>query len=518
MDLSRLPIELWPLILRHLELHDLIRCRQVSRLFKQSCKETSVDALSVCAGEDCKIFFRFQPGGSRVNLATFLFFKSNFMFSHHLKSLAFFLTEPVEFDFNLLNDFFRLTKLKIFGHLSSERPIVLNLPNLLELIVMDGKQPNFKLNTPKLNKLFFQDLTNLAIEDPTSIKYVNCQYCDYPTLISFKNLEHMDCFSKLELRGDLLSELPELNELHLSLDTDNYDEEEFEAYWSALKEIIRQRELLSRSDLEVTLRSVRLMNVEQLNESYSSMHSNLNFQLKNYPFLTNRKGVYANFYSGNHYASYNHLIESTGGVVPADFFDKFRIGCVQVTRKVDDANAFLDFLKKIPTLYGLELTNSGFSQSLLERLPDEFPDLIELIIADERPEIDLEFILKFAQLQEFETNLENNTDLVELSVRMINELENFRSFGIESLQIQTDLDKIVQIIDGWESNIEPSKGKILLRGPESGPTGCRLLKIIKSEGEEEEEDEESDEEQDDETEEEQDNKEAEEEQDNKEAE
>lgn len=493
MDLSRLPIELWPSILRHLDLHDLIRCRQVSRLFKQSCEETLIDTLRVSAGElkDCKIYFPFEREGSRVNLASFLFFKSNFKFSHHLKTLGVVLAESVKFDFNLLNDFSRLTKLSIIGYLTSEGPIVINLPNLLDFTVMElnSNHPHFKVNAPKLNTLYYGDMATLTIEDPTTIKSVTCRDCDYATLISFKNLEDMCCFSKLELRGDLLTELPELKELHLPVVslTYSFDEEEFEACRTALREIIRQRELLGRSDLEVTLRSVKLMNVEQLNESYSFMLNNLNFQLKNYPHLTDRKDVlYANFHSENHYAGYNYLIESNGGVVPEDFFEKFRIGWVQVTRRVDDVEAFLDFLKKIPTLHGLALTNSAFSQSFLERLPNELPDLKELIIADERSEIDLKFILKFAQLEVFETNLENNTDLIELSVNAFNDLEKFRSFRIESLQVPANFPKIMQIFVAWQNNIErfKTKGSIFLRGTESGPTGCELLKIAKPEGEE----------------------------------
>lgn len=440
MDLNKLPIELWSQILSNIGLNELFGLRAVSRLFKQCCEETKKEDLNVYVGKT-----RRELKEDDLSLAKFLFFKKTFTFSHHLKKLDLTLLYPElagEFDFGVLNEFNQLSFLRIQGYLPKDDLKTLSLPKLLTLYIVEYRDGvyRFKVDAPKLKFLSFGDLKSIELVCPESIRTIQCEECDYSTLLKFKSLEIMQCSVYLELKDDILSELVHLKELHFDFPylPSYFTEEEFEVLKVTLKEVLKQRELLKRSDFLITWRNVRLVNAEQLDVSYRLVRNLFNFPAKNYRFLLEKFRFSYHFMPDRLYMNYGHLMDGLdGGELRDDFFEKFNVSWVEVTDEVKDPEHFLSFLKSVPTLKGLNLNSSALSQSFMERLADELPDvhadIKEFSVFDTRTELDLRFIFKFSNLEIFHTNLDTTTNEHDLLYEAGERLVKLKLFTVGNL-------------------------------------------------------------------------------------
>lgn len=433
---SKLPLEIWSQILSDTGLNDRIRNREVSRLFKQCCEQAKQEQLNVYIGKT-----RVEFKENDVSLDKFLFIKKNFKFGHQLKKLELVMIDPKlaqEFDFGLLNDLSQLNFLRIQGNLPQDGTVrTLSLPALETLYI--GEYGHgvylFKVDAPKLRLLSVGDLNNMTLVHPESVREVLCDECDHSTLIKFKNLEILQCCIYLELKDDLLSQLVHLKEFHIDFPFLSYfTEETFDTLTTSLKELLRQREALKRSDLLITWRNVKLLNAEQLDVSLQFMKNLFNFPMKNYRFLLDKFRFSYHLLPDRIFLNYNFLVDGlAGGEIRDDFHKKFRFSCVQVFSKVADPEHFLRFLKSVPKLTGLNLIDSDLSQSFLERLADELTDIREFYFNDERTELDLRFIMKFKELECFKTNLDTEHNQHELLYEAGERLSKLQLFTVGGL-------------------------------------------------------------------------------------
>ena len=439
MDFDKLPIELWTHILSNIGLNELFGLRSVSRLFKQCCEETKKEILKVYVGKT-----RRELDEDDLSLAKFLFFKRTFK-SHHLKKLELFMLDPElarEFDFGMLSEFNQLSFLRIQGFLPMDELKTLSLPKVESLYISEYRRGVylFKVDAPKLKFLSFGDLNNIELVHPESIRTILSDECDYSTLCKFKNLEDMQCAVYLELKDDILSKLVHLRELHIDFPflPSYFTEEEFEVLKATLKEIIKQRELLKRPDFLLTWRNVKLMNTEQLDVGYRLVRNLFSFPAKNYRFLLEKHRFSYHLMPDRLYLNYGYLKEGLdGGELRPDFFEKFNVSYVEVTYEVEDPEDFLSFLKSVPKLKGLNLNSSALSQAFLERLADELPevqpDIKELFVFDTRTELDLRFIMKFENLEYFQTDLDTPNNEHALLYEAGDRLDKLKEFKVGNL-------------------------------------------------------------------------------------
>ena len=425
-----------------LKLRDRANCRAVNRQFKFYAEQIRVDELIV---KEAPYFgpkgvvmkptplFEFYDRhnqrevvcrASTITSDQLEMARSSPFKLDQLKSL--FLYTEVDFDsvLKLFSGLKQLEHLDLEAYDGSSReakPLV--LPNLKVLYVRSvwfGR--TFWLNTPKLEVLMYPAIKRVRVEQPETIKRIECNIEVRRDIIEvtnnlalFKNLQVWICHCSQGppyLDDFHLSDLKNLRELQI------HSELQDDALLSTLVGLMHQRTESKRDELKLYLGEVLLVDAKQL-EDYKAL-SPLLFMFKNLPLL--RSYSYPSVAEVN----YNELMK-LGVQLSSDFFDRFPgIRRLIATGPVK-RDRFEWFLQNAAAVRGLWLTNTSLDQTALDRLPVLNNRLTWLKVNVSSNLItNFDFVLQFEQLRGFKTNRDlGSLDLAAKAFRQLNKLKSF---------------------------------------------------------------------------------------------
>lgn len=215
LTLDQLPYLCMKRIFEYLDLSDLVRCRAVSRQFKEYAEETQVTELIVsdhlvpCSGQHSRPCSRWRLIDAPMNFGRAISWSTLFSgqplnLNLQLKSLHVHLKDS-DFDAEALNAFEHLVHLEVFGRLRDTRrgqPITLALPKLKFLHVQydgdSGQSDRHFLNTPSLEVLKCDSSDTFQFNYPETViqltLYIERQLDSLPVqtlLTTLKNLKEL---------------------------------------------------------------------------------------------------------------------------------------------------------------------------------------------------------------------------------------------------------------------------------------------------------------------------------------
>lgn len=276
------------------------------------------------------------------------------------------------FHLNRLNAFRQLVQLEIDYNLTGN--LHLCLPNLVVLSLgWNNNKCEIKLDLPKLKVLRYdgrEDNDRFRVEHPETVRVLESRLFG-AKLAQFKGVE---CLRWTISENDILNEstlrnLKKLKELHYDLTIGSYEYHGYEEVMQALREFMRRKRELGRSDLKVYFCGLLLI-AEDLSDI------DFGLKVKNGKYLVSPERLYMTHYDRLKtdmelvwQVDYNLLL-SLVQVLPEDYFDRFNgIREVFAHCPVDEQH-FLDFLKKNPLLKWLVLYDSNLSQAFFDCLPE----------------------------------------------------------------------------------------------------------------------------------------------------
>lgn len=407
LKVDQLPYLCLKLIFGYLSFKDLVRCRAVSRLFKEYAEETRVTELIVSdhqlpCGKQWRLCSHWDDetdasvnSEHEISWSALLFaHRWPFKLIQNLKSLHVHLRDTV-FKAEVLKPFEQqLVHLELYEGSRLRRRgqrTTLTLPNLkvLRLRLCNsgfGHLNQFVLNTPSLEVLGCDSSDRIEFDYPETIKELD--------LTIWKQLDS-------DRVRTLLSTLKNLKELAVETGTDmqfilNYpeDEDEAEQIRILLFNLAYKRDGMGREDPKIYLHNVLVDSADQL-ASRESMRYPDSFCLKNYKRMRrpNFEVYQVNFQN----------LTAMGVELSDEFFTKFpKINSVNSSGPVD-RDAFGRFLKKLSALRKLELENTTLDQTWFDHLlPTICSQLIDLAIRGSSNLVtNFDFILHFRQLRSF---------------------------------------------------------------------------------------------------------------------
>lgn len=399
VKLDQLPYLVMKKIFGSLDLRDLVRARAVCRQLKFYADQVEVHTLVV--SEQGKERFGYWHLTERsidfedsITWSEFRKIKqSQFNLKQQLKFLCIHLGKP--FDFRALNSFKQLVHLEISFGVGDNRTKTLKLPKL-KVLKFAYQRYSCVLKTPKLEILSCSYVSDFKIESPETIRWLESNYAGSKLMGKFRNLEFFKTRNTFDLDPDLLTAWKNLKELDITFG--RFLRWRFGQAQSSLVNILRQRKILKRDELQCYLNNVQLIDESQLDD-YWHINGRSYFKLKHYKLL---RGSQFDVRKIN----YNSL-EKVVPELSDDFFDKFSfIYMVEATATVANQQPFQEFLKNLKRLTRLNLTNTSLSQSFMESLPKICGNLKNLTINEISTSIlaDFNFILQFSSLCEFKTN------------------------------------------------------------------------------------------------------------------
>ena len=417
VQFDQLPYLCLKKIFSFLNLCDLAKCRAVSRQFKAYAEETRVDKLVVGEKRWCQNWY--QTGrpidhGCSISLKAFASYLEStpFKLDQQLKFLHLQVDNRSDIRLEILNEFKQLRHLEL-REVGGPRTLI--LPNLKVLDVRCSGA-SFVLKTPKLEVLACRYISSIQTEHPETIKRIesNCGSDGSVTgLASFENLRILIC-NRIGDRvpdGIRLSNWRHLKELQIR----SKSSVRFKDFQSSLVNLMRQRTESKREDLKLYVDEVLLVDAKQLEDHRAGRNL---FHMKYYRLL------YCDTYPGLTSVNFNWL---TNVELSSDFFDRFpRIQSLAACGPVD-RNRFEWFLQNAPAVRELSLNNTSLDSAFMNRLAQINGRLTSLKVY-QSPDLtaDLNFVLQFKQLTEFETDCElDSFDLVTEAFQRLNELQSF---------------------------------------------------------------------------------------------
>lgn len=438
MDL--LPIEIVCLIIKKLDLNDILSCRLVNKKWSQIVNEhIKISSLAIkdkeCQFEEERYLLdrEFFKNSYQFNTRNEEFFQSAFIMTvlKNLKHLYIQLPSIYnESDFNLaknLNNFTKLESLKIDQLTTSAQSATIKLPNLktLSIDLYDG--PTLKLDLPKLEKLVnncflkkFEFKNYDTITELTTELYEDC-------LPKYKNLEKFYCefltndedYELNNLPKDILSLLPKLKELHCSRLVKK----------NVIAGVLSSKNKLRRQNFKLFFNGLEIECLNQL-ETYTTYFEEgyefLSDAKENFEILLDNFSKLSNF---NQYVSdvnYTSICKKFKNGINSEFFKKFvSIRNVVVDKPIENVNHFVNFLKECKILSSLELNNAALDQSFYDNLAIYCPSVSHLKIRDEKP-INSDFLLKFNKMFSFSINQNATFDTIEKAFLKFDLLHSFK--------------------------------------------------------------------------------------------
>ena len=428
------------------KLQDLVRCRALNRQFKSYADLTEVTELAVRE----KKYFPSGYGRFDIWYQTdrTIDFQDAISPRAFAKSSAFKLRQQVKFlyintqrtiDLKILNDMKQLVHLEFYSRDYSIKKM-LSLPNLKVLNINRGP---FVLNTPKLEVLKCNWISEIEFKYPNTIKRLECGsfHFNNEILAKLSNLEalgvSLDEAGLNEVPGHL-SNLTGLKELHLKFDLirgNCEDESALERIHKLLIRIIQERASLKRDDLKITLNDMLLIDEEHLPnfEAYVRPCFEDKSDLEDW---SNRVDTLFRFinYKLIHYTDFkmNQVdfceLAALKFEISEDFFERFpRIRVIFAENPVDQEK-FEWFLQNATALRVLELSKTTLDQAFFDRLPKLSSRLTHLTVYESFGLVtDFQFLLQLEHLEEFETDRAfHSFDLVATIFRESQALKSLR--------------------------------------------------------------------------------------------
>lgn len=422
-------------IFQHLDLIELLKCRLVSKKWKNLIDKIKIRELIVSKSTPMGIRRYCWYHSNRL-----IYYKNSFhslnlfsmnvpMFQNLTKNLKYLnitfdlIQNDQQFNISHLNNFKQLEHLNLCC-IEMKESVKLVLPELRILCfdeLQDMLSPLFEIfnsniltvDSPKLEILFLNYIEKFELVHYESVKrlQIGSSFIDEQFLNSFTNLEYLQCDHFQLLSANALNYLPNLKELNC-----NY-KSSLLMFGENFKEMIKNLLEQKFNGLKINFLGI------QLRDDCFNFESNLNdpidLHVKNYENLCNNLNWFNAF-------NYSRFMELTNNQMPNDLFKKYTNIQIVIANKIVNQIHFINFLKNCKKLSKLTISNSSLNVSLDQAFYDQlgsFTSLIELTIRDTNNiQINFEFILHLQQLHYFQTTNEMTTDLVLKSIKQNNYL------------------------------------------------------------------------------------------------
>ena len=416
-----LPLELYLIIFKYLNIRDLFKVRLLSKKFNKIAREEYAIKELVFGNKsnehkDYRLkdnwHFIFKPINFNNYVIDFSlnFFKSSLFSLKNLKCLRIDVIDT--FDLKFLNEFSCLEHLEYYGNLcSDDEHKSLRLPNL-ERLLFDPTFITIKIDCIALESIYLSDdegsstFDSLNINYPLAIKRLISTYQYSLKLSAFKNLEYLQCVFSKDL-SDVLRNYLSLKELRIHTTDDSTSD-----VLSVLKQVIRHKNSLTapRNYLKIYFSNLELANEDHLAifENYPSIsfldESQARQQLVEF---ANHYQLLADHLTDYRFIDYNVLIASFGNRLnlPFGFFKKFNnIQYIEINSEVQHyQNHLIELIDNCPNLKSLIINKSKLDQLFYNELA-RISSLFALKVFEDEIEIDFEFVGKIAYLKEFKSN------------------------------------------------------------------------------------------------------------------
>ena len=396
-----LPNEMIVLMLRQLNLPDLINCRAVSKRFRDLIDEHLKIRDLFVFKSDLPPRFSFATPNPRYLLQqsdSSILRSVSFIgcFSMSLRSLKISLplSEPSD-----LNQFRSLERLYA-QQITIDCEVRLSLPKLRTLVIADfaraDQQSVLVVDAEILEKLKCYRLPLIKLVHYDAVRQLTTGDYDF-------NYEHLPMFKKVRaLRFEkvfgvedvdqhvrVISALEDLTELHL--DWHRSVREEIRARIDQKVKQIWTR----KAGLRIVLMGIELSEencTKLIGRNLAGWTDYFKLQVENYQSLsTVLEGYWQEIY-------YPHLSLFERQAVPGDFCRKFCNIRSIVSRKISDADRFVRFINSCRDLNLLRFSTSGLQRSFYDRLSLNRLSLYDLRLDGQNSEIDFGFIYKLDYL------------------------------------------------------------------------------------------------------------------------
>lgn len=383
--INDLPPEMLQEILRPLSLLNLVRLKLVCKLWNELISRIKIDRLFVDADLETKErwYYTNRPSGEsdvccpelfvaqckQTMLSNLKYLRLDYeVWDNQLKKM-----KVLNFDPNELNRFRQLVQLDIEHYEAG--PLQLKLPNI-EILSMNwyhNKNP-VSVDCPKLRILGFCELSE---NDQLRVKNIDrVRVLDSPILgaklARFKNLEVLRCteYDQGFLDRSTLLNLRKLKVIYSGIGFGNYDIGNFKNdVLQRLKEFMRQKRILNRTDLKVYFAGLLLIDEDLADIDFGlevregrDFISPEQLYMKHYHRLQDQLDFVVN-------VDYSRLF-SLVDVLPEDYFRRFlNLKGVKAFCPLNEQH-FLVFLKQIYSLEWFSIYNSDLSQAFFDCLPE----------------------------------------------------------------------------------------------------------------------------------------------------
>ena len=426
-----LPHELIPFILRHLDLLDLIKCREISkkwRYFVDRIKLTEFVILDNDINIKYNWFYTNRPINYRFTIESSNLKSSHIFMNQNMLNNLKYLNISYDIDFSLFdlenfNQFERLEQLDIL-YISVLKNATIKLPKLrvfyVFIIQRDTAEHQLVIDTPNLEFVFCGYGLNLVeFVHATSIKHLEIEQCrgDLPQL---PNLEVLQANDIMNLDRNVLQKLPSLKQLSMNGDINLDDYLIIKNFINYLK---KQRLVLRRLDLSIFFLGVQLINGLEFDDySFGKVHWHMH--MKNYSLLAPT----LSYFESVNYTELLNLVDK----IPDDYHTRFCNIQRVFANKINNPVHFISFLRSCENLCILVVVNSfSLNQEFYDQLPS-VGQISELHIKEPIGyELNYEFILRMRQLYNFSLNQELSLDLALKAFSCLKFLKNM-SFHFSS--------------------------------------------------------------------------------------
>lgn len=469
MEMPRLPPELYNLILKNLNVNELLSCRLVCKLFKGLVDQIKIKSLAIFkeenafsykpspygpfAGEDYILQFHNETEHQAFACQTLKSSSLRTLNALNLSQLRQLIINRIEIrgrsGFEAINRLDQLEYLEIsLFHLYCNLEIT--LPNLRTFKTHDSVGPTnyqLRLSTPSLTTLqtvCFQTCTQmgpnkLKFSRPETLKRLIVRDCDRNMVENFRNLEYFEChsghfFGYLELSRFRAMKALNCGELTVNdavriLEQRKNWKMNFDLFYRGLK-MNRSNELNEELVTELT-NELTVPNSNTMWRRFRRFSTDR--LLANYSDLVDTALPLAREMNYEDYVEYfpNGPPESFS----TRFFNVRQLNC---SSRVENPSHFVQMIQNFKHLETVRLINTGLTDDFYIRHLHLFSRITELHIFDQpNTLVDLEIILKFKKLEKFRTNQQVCHRLI-LSLFQKLDRFSFVHFAIEEQTYEID--------------------------------------------------------------------------------
>ena len=450
-------------LFKHLPLKDLVACSMVNKRWHFIYSNLRLHSLAATDFDD---LFRWYQSNLPIQDAErcpqFVFLRlAEKPLLSNLKHLA--VSGSFEFDLNKLNRFQQLLHLEINITLRNKK-LHLNLPRLKVLVLHRWNDYcALSIDCPQLITLLYDEepkgATLLKVKHPETIRTLETNMFD-AKLIPFKAVECLVTGRFEAISKATLISLPELRELHYDWHIEfviavgsRHGPGTVDRMKQKLNEFLDEAKKLRGNEFQFTFCGFRLtnVNVDQIDFGVQVHEESRREYVHNeYVYMKNYHLVEPGAIDFVRYVYYTDLLSHVTGEFPRCFSQKFTDirSVYATTKKVQDPDHFLWFLKSLRFLIELWLEDTELAQEFYDHLPASASSLIRLNLRDEHCEkglqLNFDFIGSFSYLSELVINSIISLELLPSLVRSVGRLE-LGWFDVQSRE------KIFKIYKGLRS-------------------------------------------------------------------